>query len=377
MNNKKIIDNDFFHDWGNNIIDKKEIIWKGTPADFFSISTLERGYYHDVATGAVSPLSIILVITVPSIIALFKMDLWWLAIFITTCALVAVFGLDILNYYSRKKTKYAFTKDKVLFKINKWGKDKIHVLHFSDIYKTSYQEYPNSQGIIHFFSHSASNFKTYNFDKGERRHHPTFEMIPNVVEVHEKIEELRKEKYRPSSKTSQYSHKKKAVSKKWLRTTKIIQNIILLYCILFTLDFYFSPIRTMEDHVGATKTHEKEARGNNHVYIGTKYKTENNFVFGTHNRPLKDGASIIVVYTIGLKSVKDIIYKDKSLKTSLASGLHWIPKYFYLFIFIVILIGRFLLSHEAHFVDHDYLVKVVIYNSVFFLIGFYVYHMYN
>lgn len=185
MKSDKILDKDFAESIQEYFFEKEEIEWEGVPNPGFSITFFEF-------EGMVLPF----IFTV----SLFFCTYFYLegnflgfclAIIICVSTLIIP---EIFKYHRRINTKYAFTKNRVFFQLWRRGKSSVHIVDLADIEKVTYVAYEDKDGILYFFLKAKPDFFTYDFDKIERRHHPTFEMIPNVIEVHKTLEGLIKKR---------------------------------------------------------------------------------------------------------------------------------------------------------------------------------------
>jgi len=106
---------------------------------------------------------------------------------------------EILNRVRNNNTEYAFSANRLYFKIWKQFNVKYHTINLEDISKISYEDYERRNGILHFMLKIKPNFKTHDLLTGEQRLYPTFESIGDVITLKEWINKLRIEKIKNPS----------------------------------------------------------------------------------------------------------------------------------------------------------------------------------
>lgn len=184
--------------WGQQIQDylseKEGIEWEGSPNPKFSITLLESEGYYDVRTGPTSTLGFILGGMAIGGYLFYTHENWMGFILTMLIGLGLIASPDIVKHIRKKKTRYAFTKNRVFFKLWRWGKERVHIIDLADIVKITWQEYEDKSGTAHFFTNKPPGFYTYDFVTGRRRDYPTFEMVPDVIELTSRLESLRKER---------------------------------------------------------------------------------------------------------------------------------------------------------------------------------------
>jgi len=191
MNAKEKSDNEFTEELEKLLPEGEIIEWVGSPKPKFGISILESGYYHDVMMGPSSRLGIVLGITIfTSSFFVAKNNIIGTVITILLGFTTIVLP-NILQNRRRNKTKYAFTAEKVIFKLAYLTTEKIHILNFNEIAQLKVQFYKDNSGVIYFIPKKPVEFYTKDFQGGKKRFYPTFEMVPEVVELSELIEKFR------------------------------------------------------------------------------------------------------------------------------------------------------------------------------------------
>lgn len=196
MEPEKILDKGFGQQIQEYLFEKEEIEWQGSPNPKFSITLLEQEGYYDVMTGPSSILGYILGGMAVGGYLFYTHDNWVGFVLTMLIGLAIIASPDILKNIRKKKTRYAFTKNRVFFKLWRWGKESVHIIDLADIVKITWQEYEDKSGVIHFFPNKSLDFYTYDFVTSRRRDYPTFEMVPNVIELTNQIENFRKERIR-------------------------------------------------------------------------------------------------------------------------------------------------------------------------------------
>lgn len=194
--NSKILDLDFVNQVQEKLLEQEVIEWEGQPKPKFSITLLEMGGHYDAMTGPTSIFGFVLAGILFACYMFYK-DGNWIGIFLSiVIGIFAILLPDIIKNERKKNTKYAFTKNRVFFQLWRWGKKSIHSIDLADVGQINYQEYDDKSGVIHFLPKKPFDFYTYDFIGGERRFYPTFEMIPDVLELQKRLEELRKDRIR-------------------------------------------------------------------------------------------------------------------------------------------------------------------------------------
>ena len=196
MNKEGILDDDFNSQIQAYLLEQEGIEWEGKPKPKFSITLFELGGHYDVMTG---PTSIFGLLFAGTLIGCYKFcsDGNWLAFFLTLITgLTVILIPDIIKNERKKNTKYAFTKNRVFFQLWRWGKKSFHFIDLADVGQINYQEFKDKSGVIHFLPKKPFDFFTYDFVSGDRRFYPTFEMVPDVIELQQRLEGLRKDRIR-------------------------------------------------------------------------------------------------------------------------------------------------------------------------------------
>lgn len=192
MHPDEILDNELFQGFQQYLFDKEKILWEGEPNLKFNIVFWDKVKNDGTRSN-------------PLHTKLIYLSAWTMIFLISkiffnsgrgdnilaiVIGLAFIIVLDVLKYLRKKNTRYAVTCNRVFFQLWRWGKKSIHFVDFADIGKITYQEYNEKTGIIHFLPKKPIGFCTYDFETSERRFYPTFELVPNVIELHKQLEEL-------------------------------------------------------------------------------------------------------------------------------------------------------------------------------------------
>ena len=196
MKSTNILENNFRDQIQKNLREQEAIEWMGKPKPKFTISLLEMDGHHDVLTGPTSILGFIVGgMLIPAYF--FYIDNNWIALAATIIIELLIIVLpDIIKNKRKKHTKYAFTNNRVFFQLWKWGKTSIHHIDLADVGQISYEVNKDKAGVIHFLPRKSFDFFTHDFISGKKRFYPTFELVPEVIELQKKLEILRKDRLR-------------------------------------------------------------------------------------------------------------------------------------------------------------------------------------
>lgn len=173
--------------------DDKDLLWEGHPKPEFRITLLELGTYFDVLTGATSVFAFIVFGMLFGVYKFYTANNLLGIVMTLLVGLLIILSPDLLKNKRKRNTRYAFSNRKVYFQLWRWGKITFHSIDLSEVARISYQEYKDKSGVIHFIPKRSFDFYTYDFLKGSRRFYPTFEMVPDVIELQKQLETLRKE----------------------------------------------------------------------------------------------------------------------------------------------------------------------------------------
>ena len=137
---------------------EEDILWEGKPKKKSSVFFLEQDYYHDVMTGPASMLTILLFFFLLFFYAFYKAGHVLGMTFVLFAFLFCLFLPDVILRYKRRKTRYAVTKDFVLFQTVKWFRPRITAIHISDIRKITYQAFADNTGIVKLYGSGLQRF---------------------------------------------------------------------------------------------------------------------------------------------------------------------------------------------------------------------------
>lgn len=172
----------------------ESLIWRGKPNPPFSISLLEVDGYHDVVTGPVNPLSIILGIVIFGIWHFVTNEMWLVVVLMSIIGVAVLAAPELIKRRRKKKTEYAFSRNRIFFKLWYLWKERIVAVDFNDIGKITTETYKDKAGVIYFMMKNEPQFKTYDFITSERRFHPTFEFVAEVENLSSQLRELMKKR---------------------------------------------------------------------------------------------------------------------------------------------------------------------------------------
>lgn len=187
MDDSKILDWDIFTALGLFPELGEVIIWTGSPnlsTPIPGITTVDDflnlwlGYYCAL---------------IASVVHGFTHKQYWFVI-----VPVLVLGLfqvlpAIISYHKIHRTQYIVTNKRIIFNLWSVFNPKVHWLRYDDFQKTNLlmNNFDATTGTIYLMTGKEVGFWTYDFDGGERRHHPSLEYVQQPVEVSKKIEALR------------------------------------------------------------------------------------------------------------------------------------------------------------------------------------------
>ncbi len=169
------------------LLKHEKILWSGQPTLKNSISP----------TKLIAALTLILFCIIVSGFHTYldnlRYPLWYSIVIVSTVILGRIIKLFNENK-SMKNTRYHITKNRLFFELWKDKKKEIHFINYEDIHNMSYEAFENKSGTIFFFLKKPSKFSTEDFKSDDERDHPTFESIPEVEMVMDKIKQLKVEK---------------------------------------------------------------------------------------------------------------------------------------------------------------------------------------
>lgn len=195
MHTDEILDNEFSQNFQKYLFEKEGMIWEGEPNPRFRTMVTDIITYENHNGSYLLP---VILLTLWLVMVIFDIllssgfgSLKSIVIIIIGIALLAP---GILKHIRKRQTKYAFTRNRVFFQLWRWGKKSIHYIDLADVAQIIYDVLPDKSGTIHFLPIKPFDFRTYDFVTGEMRFYPTFEMVPNVIELYTKLEALRQER---------------------------------------------------------------------------------------------------------------------------------------------------------------------------------------
>lgn len=182
----EILDENIVDELHNQLNKGERIIWEGKPQRSFDFS-LSRG---DAAVNAwiqrITNLLMIGLFLFPFLISIYlALELEIQPKVFISIFIVIAFIPEILKILQRKKTKYIISNQRIIFKLWKNGGSNIYSIPFSEMKGVVVARETEKDGVIHLAVKNPHRLKfdTFNLSSGERRHHPTLEMIENVEQV--------------------------------------------------------------------------------------------------------------------------------------------------------------------------------------------------
>lgn len=185
MKKELILDSEYDAEMQPYLLHQEGIEWEGKPQFQFRITFLEWE--------ALS-VNLAFFLTILGIISYLCFDygsMFWGSILILPIVLVII-APEIYKYFRRKYTKYEFSKNRIHFQLWRWGKTTHHYIDFAEVHRIVKEEFKNGKGTIFFMPKTSFDFRTYDFNGGLRRHHPTFEAQHNVNTLYEQLEAFRR-----------------------------------------------------------------------------------------------------------------------------------------------------------------------------------------
>jgi len=358
---KLLIDDDFNAGWKNLVFKEEDILWQGKPKKKFSFYFLEQDFYHDVMTGPSSKFIILLVFFGVLFYAFYEAGNY-LGMLLTAFFFVFVFSLpDIILRYYRNNTKYAATKDVVLFQTLSWFQSKTIAIPFMDIAKISFQEFKDGTGVITFLLRNDHDIITRNFTTGDRRIYPTFEDVESPVALCKSLQGIHYKRIK--GQVFKKSNKNKT-KKNYAKQIQILIGVILIAFTIYAFDFYVFPKNQVEDIIVKMEF----------IDFGVVYKTEKKYRFIAESSFLgRDNDNNITIHKSPIfKTVIDVFYKNKSNKNILSSSLHGMIKYFHFAAIMTLYISWILLTKEKIRSNNDLVMKITVISIFMTLLPFYI-----
>ncbi len=100
-----------------------------------------------------------------------------------------------MKYLEIKRSVYVVTNRRIILKLNRYFREKVHILRYDDFQKATFvMEYGGSDfGTLYLMTGKDVGFWTYDIVSGEKRHHPTMECVPGTEKLALEIEKIRAE----------------------------------------------------------------------------------------------------------------------------------------------------------------------------------------
>lgn len=176
----------------------EKIIWEGQPN--FKLKQLNpfKGAFkaEEIIPNIIGFLFVIFFffcIFLPLVFILMTLVLfgYWHISVLITITLIALFSNRILNFISRRNTKYFITNRKIVFQLWDISRRSIqHEILFSEIKNIAITEETENHGVIFLGLKNPREilFETKNLINGDHRHQITLELVDEVREVGKYIE---------------------------------------------------------------------------------------------------------------------------------------------------------------------------------------------
>ncbi len=190
MRKDLILDNEYDVEMQSYLLHQEGIEWQGQPAFQFRITFLE---WEELSV------NVSFFLTILGIVSYLCFDfgsIFW-GVIVALPIVLIVLAPEIYKYFRRKYTKYQCSKNRIHFQLWRWGKITHHYIDFAEIHQIVKEEFKNGKGTIFFIPKRSFSFRTYDFNGGMRRHHPTFEAQNNVKVVFEKLESFKQKRTSP------------------------------------------------------------------------------------------------------------------------------------------------------------------------------------
>lgn len=163
----------------------EEIIWQGRPQKVFSISAFETDTKFDPIEGYTNAITSILFFTFFFSILFYMKELYILMVLVILSGIAMLVVPEILKTRRRKETEYLITSERIIFKLWWYGKTSFHSVKLKDLKNVIISPQPSGIGTIYLICkrNDLIDFTTYDFNSGEIRHQPTFELIKDCENV--------------------------------------------------------------------------------------------------------------------------------------------------------------------------------------------------
>lgn len=191
---KNILDENFTLSVQELLNKGEEIIWEAEPINKRNFAFLEVGGGYDPIHTFYSPLGSVLGFGFLFGFYFYAKESWIGMVMTLIITLAILIIPEVIKSKRRNNTKYFLTDRRVFFKLWNWGKGQIEFLNYEDIGQINLETFNDNSGNIYFFTPKETRIKTYDFAKGQQRHCPTFEQIPNAEELANKILTLKKKR---------------------------------------------------------------------------------------------------------------------------------------------------------------------------------------
>ena len=191
----EILDEDIAERDQFELLKEEEILWKGKPRKYFSLTFLEMFGYYDSISFITGFQIFFLIFTYYQVRDNYLNDNIIISITSLIIGVTIILLPDLIKNHIKQKTKYYLTNKRVIIDTRNLIKRKVFELMLFEIGNITYQEFKNKTGVIHFMPIGKVNFKTRDFFASKVREYPSFELVENVIEEYrtiiEKISEVK------------------------------------------------------------------------------------------------------------------------------------------------------------------------------------------
>ena len=178
------------------LFNKEEIIWEGSPDYRVNWYALFVETIFGIFTWPFASFLSFGFSSLGLAMLIFSIAGIWLGFFI--CLAVFGIGLFLIFYFTlqiRINTRYAYTKNRLYFRLWNLFNVREYYIDYQQVGRVTYEEYGNGVGVLHILLKGAAPFKTRDLRNFKKRHHPTFEKIPEVVLVQQQLSALLKQSH--------------------------------------------------------------------------------------------------------------------------------------------------------------------------------------
>ena len=369
MKTTSILDQGLHKEWGGYVFHPDDILWTGKPKFEFKISFLEKDYYHDVMSGAVSPVVLYSIVTlaIASVIYNAGYSVW--AVLFGFFAAILPFGYEYFRYRNQLKTQYAITKNYVLYKLFNGFTYRVKTIPLNNILDAQLLDIKEDslRGTVLLVTQNIKGLSQFRKRADFSKYHPALESVQDYERAHRLIHTL----IAPLPKT-RLTYQAPLASQHVLKPVKVVMTLLLAYMAIYMIDFFVLPTHQVNDHVFAsTRVGMHDGDTHSDIDLGGRFVTQSGITFFMDSRyPDVQSEKLEIHLTPVFKIVKKVKTPERDFSDKLESSLHsWISRIGYFLSFIAIFVG---LSHlyRRNEIQVELLWKIVI-APLFFLLLYY------